>query len=319
MANNESAPKGVNVVSQVRTMLEGEKVKARMAEMLGNKSPQFITSVVNTVNASAQLQKCEPTSIMAAVFVAASFDLPIDPNLGFAAIVPYKAKRKEGKQWVEYYAAQFQLMYKGIIQLAWRTGEYERMSCSEIYADELISYNPIKCECEFVTDFSNCTQRELGDSSNIVGYYAWFKLKNGGSQELYMTKQQVMNHARKYSQSYRYDLNDNKKSSRWSTDFDAMAKKTVIKLLLSKWGILSIQMQTAIQEDQKIYDNNGESSYADNQPDVIEAVDPFEGHAIEEKEETKAEKKEEVNNEQTQENEFAAFEQQFENEELPFK
>lgn len=90
-----------------------------------------------------------------------------------------------------------------------------------------------------------------------------------------MSKSEVLNHAKKYSQSYRYDLNDNKSSSKWSTDFDAMALKTVIKLLLSKWGILSVEMQRAISDDQKTFDENGSEDYGDNQPDVIDAEDPF--------------------------------------------
>jgi recombination protein RecT len=90
-----------------------------------------------------------------------------------------------------------------------------------------------------------------------------------------MSKSDVDNHAQKYSASYRYDIKNNKQSSRWSTDFDAMAKKTVIKLLLSKWGILSVEMQRAIQDDQKVYDDNDKEMYGDNHPDVIEAQDPF--------------------------------------------
>ena len=105
--------------------------------------------------------------------------------------------------------------------------------------------------------------------------YTWFRLVSGFTKELYMSKNEVTNHAKKYSQSYRYDLNDNKTSSKWSTDFDAMAKKTVIKLLLSKWGILSVEMQRAIADDQKTFDEEGNEEYGDNQPDVIEAEDPF--------------------------------------------
>ena len=98
-----------------------------------------------------------------------------------------------------------------------------------------------------------------------------------------MNKNEVLNHATTYSQSYRYDLNDNKQSSKWTTNFDAMGKKTVIKLLLSKWGILSVEMQKAITDDQKVFEENGEGTYADNQPDIIEAQDPF--AQIEQKEE----------------------------------
>ena len=98
----------------------------------------------------------------------------------------------------------------------------------------------------------------------------------GFRQELFMSRAAVDNHAKKYSQAYRYDINKNMKSSKWTTDFEAMALKTVIKLLLSKWGILSVDMQRAIQDDQKVYDEDGNGGYSDNQQDVIEAQDAFE-------------------------------------------
>ena len=269
--------KELGPVAQVKNLLSNESVKTRFHDVLGKKAPQFMASIVNVVSASTQLKQCQPNSIMAAAFVAASFDLPIDSNLGFAALVPYDKKFKDPNtgQWTKVKLAQFQMMYKGFIQLAIRTGEYEKMNCSAVYEDELRSYNPITGECEFVTDFRECKQRNNGETDKIVGYYAWFRLSSGFTKELYMSKGEVVNHAKTYSQAYRYDLNENKQSSKWTTDFDAMAKKTVIKLLLSKWGILSVEMQKAMTDDQKVFDENGEESYGDNQPDIIEAQDPF--------------------------------------------
>lgn len=286
--------KRVGVVTQVKNILSEESVKTRFNEVLGKKAPQFMASIVNVVSASQQLKQCQPNSIMAAAFVAASFDLPIDSNLGFAALVPYDKKFKDPDtgQWGKVKLAQFQMMYKGFIQLAIRTGEYEKMNCSAVYQDEIIDYNPITGECQFTTDFKLCTQRNNGESDKICGYYAWFRLRSGFTKELYMSKSEVLNHAKKYSQSYRYDLNDNKTSSKWSTDFDAMAMKTVIKQLLSKWGILSIEMQKAITDDQKTFDESGEGEYGDNQPDLIEAVDPF--AQIEQNDDGPAEEPEEI-------------------------
>lgn len=282
----EAKKQAVGPVAQIKGLLNEDAVKKRFQEVLGKKAPQFMASIVNVVSASTQLKVCDANSIMAASFVAASFDLPIDSNLGFAALVPYKRtfKDKNG-QWIKKDLAQFQMMYKGFIQLAIRTGQYEKMNCSEVYEDELLSYNPITGECQFVKDFSQTSQREAGDTEKIVGYYGWFKLTSGFTKELFMSKKEVENHAKKYSQAYRYDLNDNKQSSKWTTDFDAMAKKTVIKMMLSKWGILSVEMQKAIVDDQKDFDENGEGEYGDNQPDVIAAEDPFIGNkkAIEEK------------------------------------
>lgn len=272
----EQPKKKIGPVQQVKILLNEDNVKKRFQDVLGGKAPQFMASIVNVVSASTQLKACDANSIMAAAFVAASFDLPIDSNLGFAALVPYnKSFRDKDGNWQKKKMAQFQMMYKGFIQLAIRSGQYEKMNCSEVYEDEMLSYNPITGECEFVTDFSQCRQRENGETDKIVGYYGWFRLISGFTKEMYMSKNMVLNHAKKYSQSFRYDLNDNKQDSKWSTDFDAMAKKTVIKLLLSKWGILSVEMQRAITDDQKTFDEDGNGDYGDNQPDVIEAEDPF--------------------------------------------
>ena len=269
---------GVSVTTQVKQLISSDAVKQKFTEVLGQKAPQFLASITNVVAGSTKLKKCSANSIMSAAFVAATYDLPIDSNLGFSAIVPYNKSvyNPQTRQWDEIPMAQFQMMYKGFIQLAIRSGYYEKMNYAVVYEDELIRYNPITGDIVFVTDFSQCTQRDAGDESKVVGYYSWFRLKTGFSQELYMSKAAVDNHAKKYSQAYRYDIKEGKKSSKWTTDFEAMALKTVIKLLLSKWGILSVDMQRAIQDDQKVYDEDGNGVYGDNQPDVVEAQDAFE-------------------------------------------
>lgn len=267
----------VSTAVMIKQLISEDNVKRKFSEILGQKAPQFLASITNVVSGSTQLKKCSANSIMSAAFVAATYDLPIDSNLGFSAIVPYNESvwNPQTKQWDKIPKAQFQMMYKGFIQLAIRSGYYEKMNYSAVYEDELISHNPITGELEFVTDFSKCTQRLNGENEKVAGYYAWFRLKTGFRQELYMSRADVDNHAKKYSQAYRYDIEKNKKSSKWTTDFEAMALKTVIKLLLSKWGILSIDMQRAIQDDQKVYDEEGNGSYGDNQPDVVEAQDAF--------------------------------------------
>jgi recombination protein RecT len=261
----------------VKQIISKEAVKKKFEEVLGQKAPQFLASITNVVAGSAQLKQCDANSIISAAFVAATYDLPIDSNLGFAAIVPYNNSKwnPETRTWEKHMEAQFQIMYKGFIQLAIRSGYYKKMNYAVVYEDELKSYNPITGEIAFVDDFSKCTLRAQGVEETVAGYYARFELVTGYVQELFMTRQAVDNHARKYSQSYRNDLKDNKKKSKWSTDFEAMALKTVIKQLLSKWGILSVDMQRAIQDDQKTYDEDGNGSYGDNKPDVIEAEDPF--------------------------------------------
>jgi recombination protein RecT len=251
----------ITVVGQVKGYLAQEATKKRFNEVLGQKANQYMASIVNTVSASAQLQKCDPVSILSAAFVAASYDLPIDSNLGFAAMVPYGEK------------AQFQMMYKGFVQLAIRSGAYEDMNVSEVYEDELVSYNPITGVVELTEDFSKCSQRKEGQTDKIVGYYAWFRLLTGFHKSLYMTVDECRNHAKKYSASYKQDLKKGWTGSKWTTDFDAMARKTVLKLLLSRWGVLSIDMQRAIEDDQKVYD--GEGKYTDNPETYIPAIDPL--------------------------------------------
>lgn len=267
----------LSVTTQVKNMISQDAVKKKFTEVLGQKAPQFLASIVNVVAGSTQLKQCDPNTIMSAAFVAATYDLPIDSNLGFAAIVPYNNKKynKQTEEWETHKEAQFQIMYKGFVQLAIRSGSYKRMNYAVVYKDELKYYNPITGEIRFVDDFSKCTMRDSEDPEGIAGYYARFEQIQGYTQELYMTKQAVENHARKYSMAYRYDIEKGKKSSKWTTDFEAMALKTVIKLLLSKWGTLSIEMQRAIQDDQKVYDEEGKGIYGDNQPDIIEAEDPF--------------------------------------------
>lgn len=280
MAENqlqEAQKKLPGVVSQVKGLLAQDSIKDNFHKVLGSKAPQFMASIVNVVSASTQLRQCDANSIIAAAFVAATYDLPIDSNLGFSAIVPYNNSKlnPQTHQWEKHMEAQFQMMYKGFIQLAIRSGYYEKMNYAVVYEDELLSYNPITGEVEFVKDFSKCSQRRNGEEDKIVGYFAWFKLLTGFSKELYMSKEDVENHARTYSASYRYDIEKNKKSSNWTTNFKAMALKTVIKLLLSKWGILSVEMQRAIQDDQKTFDEEGNEAYGDNVPDVTQAEDPF--------------------------------------------
>lgn len=242
----------MTTVSILKQMLSGDNLKRKFQDILGEKAPQFMASIVNATAANDYLKKCDPNSIVSAALVAATLDLPIDQNLGFAALVPYSGK------------VQFQIMWRGLVQLAQRSGQYATMGRGVVYEDEILSYNPIYGDLVLVPDFSKCTQRANGEDEHIAGYLAWFEMNNGFRKELYMTKAEVEHHALTYSKSYQYDKSQGKKSSRWSIDFDIMAQKTVIKRLLSQWGILSIEMQRAMREDQKVYDANGAGTYADN-------------------------------------------------------
>jgi len=263
MSNN------TGVLTQVKLKLANDDIRKRFADVLGQKANQYMASIVNVVSGNQMLQKSTPNSILAAAFVAATYDLPIDSNLGFAAIVPYYDNRNK------VYNAQFQMMYKGFVQLAIRSSAYENMNVAEVYEDEVVSYNPITGELELVKDFSECMQRNNGEKDKIVGYYAWFRLLSGFKKELYMTRKECDNHALQYSASYKSDSKKGGFSSKWTTDFDAMAKKTVLKLLLSRWGVLNVEMQKAITDDQKVYTQIDDADYADNNSDAV--TDPFVG------------------------------------------
>ena len=226
---NSKAP--ANSIPSVRGLLSRDDYKRRFEEILGQRSASFIASITNATNTNPKLKECDPNSVISAAVVAATLDLPIDPNLGFSYIIPYGKK------------ANFQLGYKAFVQLAIRSGQYATMNVTEVYEDELDYYNPLTEEIKF-TEMDTWEQRDKGDAKKIVGYYAYFKLLNGFEKGSYRTVKQVQQHGKKYSKTYNYS------SSLWKTDFNAMAKKTVLKLLLNRWGILSVEMQKANIADQ---------------------------------------------------------------------
>lgn len=213
-----------STVQTLKGLLASPTLKKRFEEILDRRAPQFMTSIVNLYSSEKTLQKCDPMSVISSAMVAATLDLPVDKNLGYAWIVPY------GNQ------AQFQLGYKGYIQLALRTSQYRAINVIEVYEGQLKRWNPLTEELEL--DF------EAKESDNVVGYAGFFELINGFRKTVYWTRELIEAHRKKYSKS---DFG-------WKNDFDAMAKKTVLKSLLSKWGILSIEMQNAFNEDEKEVD-----------------------------------------------------------------
>ena len=235
----------------LQQLLNSAGIKRRFEELLDNSAPSFISSILTIVNSNPKLRDCSPNSILSAAGIAAALKLPINPSLGFAHIVPYKSKN--GMQ------ATFQLGWRGYVQLAMRSGQYKTLHSGAV------------CEGEIkAVDFeTGAIIRGEKISDNVVGYVAFMRLVNGFEKSLYMTTQEIQQHAEKYSQSYAYDLRSGKKSSVWSTNFDAMAKKTVLKRLLSTFGIISIDQQSAalamaLQADQAVITDEG-FRYIDNE------------------------------------------------------
>ncbi|XTR36671.1 recombinase RecT [Paraclostridium tenue] len=254
MSNQIQAQNNNTKVAGIKQLLDMDKYKKRINEIMGKKAAPFMASIVNVSNLPS-LKDAEPNSIISSAIVAATLDLPIDQNLGFAYIVPYNTK--EGNSYVK--KAQFQMGYRGYIQLAMRTGQYKTINAIEIYKGEIKRVNRLTGEIEFNDDEDSI------DRDTVVGYMAYFKLLNGFEKTLYMTKEEMEKHAKKYSQSYSSSKKWVVDSSLWTTDFDGMAIKTVIKRLLSKYGILSVEMQNAITNDQAVMNNEGNPEYVDNQ------------------------------------------------------
>ncbi|HBF1646937.1 TPA: recombinase RecT [Clostridioides difficile] len=234
----------------VKNLLSTEAYKKRFKEVLKDKANTFMASVVNVSNLPS-LKDAEPNSILKSAMVAATLDLPIDPNLGFSYLVPFVNKGVK--------EAQFQIGYKGFIQLAMRTGQYKTINAIEIYEGEIKSVNRLTGEIEF-----NENKDEI-DNEIVVGYIAYFKLLNGFEKTLYMSKEDMEKYAKRYSQTYKSNKDYVVKSSLWTTDFDSMAVKTVLKRLLSKYGILSIEMQKALETDQAVIKDDNSVEYVDRQ------------------------------------------------------
>ena len=223
-----------------------ESVSNNIKEVLKDKMPQFIASVTSLVNSNKALQEADPKTILLACLTASSLDLPINQNLGFAYIIAYK-DHKTGIS-----SAQFQLGYKGFIQLAQRSGQFKTINVTDVREGEITDSNNLTGEIQFEW------LKEDREKAKIIGYVAYMKLTNGFEKILYMTTEQLKAHGVKFSKSLKagYGL--------WKDEFDVMAKKTVIKLLLSKYAPMTVDMQTAALADQAIVKDDG-YEYVDNQ------------------------------------------------------
>lgn len=231
-----------NIVAQkevktVKGMLETPAFKKKFEEMLGKKAAGFISSIIAVTNSSNYLMKADPATVIGAAAQAAMLDLPINQSLGFAYIVPYKG------------AAQFQLGYKGYIQLAQRSGQYVDIGAKTVYEGELEYENRLLDKFRFGERTSD----------KVIGYLAYFRLTNGFEKMLYMTIDEAQAHAKKYSQNYKGG------TDKWGlADFNVMAEKTVLKRLLSKYGPLSIesiQMSQALANDGGVISMNHDGDF----------------------------------------------------------
>lgn len=233
----------------VKTLFAKDEVRRKFADMLGKKAQGFMTSVLQIVAQNKLLAKAEPASVYHAAAVAATLDLPINDNLGFAYIIPYNQRQQDGQFKT---VAQFQMGYKGFIQLAQRSGVFQTISSAPVYEGQVVEQNPLT---GFKFDF---TQRK---NDVVVGYAAYFRLMNGFEKTLFMSIDELKKHGQRYSKTF------GNKNGLWTSDFDAMASKTVIKLLLSKFAPLSVEMQRAVITDQSVINDADATdiTYVDNE------------------------------------------------------
>jgi recombination protein RecT len=216
-------------IDKLKHILAAESVQEQFKSVLAENSGAFVASIIDLYNTDRTLQMCDAKNVVMEALKAASLKLPINKQLGFAWIVPYRDGR------TGQYIPTFQLGYKGYIQLCMRTGAYKYINADVVYEGELVKHDKLTGEIEI-----DPTKRT---SDKKVGYFAFIETLNGFRKTLYMSVDEVTKHAQQYSKSY------SSKNSVWATDFDAMALKTCLRLLLSKYGIMSVEMQQAYIQD----------------------------------------------------------------------
>ena len=242
MSNNQVAQQQ----QTAKSLFASPAVVQKLEGMLGNRTKGFVTNVLQVVQSNSLLSKADPMSVFMSAATAASMNLSVNPSLGEAYIVPFKGQ------------AQFQVGWKGLVQLAQRTGQYHRINAVEVYANQFNSFDRLTEELD--------ADMTIDGAGAIVGYIGYFRLTNGFEKLEYWSKEKMTAHAKKYSQSYQ------RGNGVWADGedgFTAMAKKTVLKSVISKYGIKSIEMQTAIQADQAVVTEDGTFKYVDNEHDLV--------------------------------------------------
>lgn len=211
-------------LSQLKGVLANETMKRNFENILKENAGAFMASIIELYQSDSTLQKCDPNKVVLEALKAATLKLPINKALGFAYIIPYGT------------TPTFQMGYRGIIQLAQRSGQYRYINAGEVYEGEAVNYNRITGMLEISGEST---------SENVVGYFAYFQLLNGFEKAVYWSKEKVIAHAKKFSQAYK----SGKKDSPWFTNFDAMALKTVLKSIISKYGPMSVEFADAMASD----------------------------------------------------------------------
>lgn len=255
-----------------KDLFSQDSIKKKFKELLGENAQAFMTSVLQVVASNDLLKKAEPTSIYQCAAMAATLGLPLNNQLGFAWIVPYKKNYRDGVDekgkdiWKSTVLAQFQIGYKGFIQLAQRTGEYRSINVTPVYKNQFVSWNELREELEL---------NPVEGAGEIIGYCCFFRLLNGFEKTTFWKADKINSHAKKYSKSF--DAKADQFTGVWGSEYDKMAMKTVLANTLKVWGILSIQMNRALKADQAVI--------KDSETEDVEYVDGTTTPAIDKEEE----------------------------------
>ena len=258
MGAQGAAGQSINAI--LNSVLDGEKMRGRFQELLGARTPQFLSSIVSLVNADVNLQKAmyeAPMTVVQAALKAATYDLPIEPSLGYAYVVPFHNKVKaENGSWSKRWEGAFIIGYKGMEQLCLRTAV-------DVREGELIRYDRLTGDAEFAWIEDEDEREKLP----VIGYAGYFRLKNGAEKTIYMTVKQIENHEKK-------NRKGEYMTKGWRDDFDAMARKTVLRRLIGKYGLMSIDYRNGDASTMRL----AEAVAADEAPtdmggDVIDLPD----------------------------------------------
>lgn len=248
--------------------ITSDATQSYLNQILSERKGSFVNNITALVANNATLQNCAPMSVIYAALKATALDLPLDPSLGCAYVIPYRNNRTGSTD------AQFQLGAKGLLQLAIRSGQFLNINVTDIREGEIKGK-------DILTGEIRIEGAENRENLPIVGYAAYFRLVNGFSKTLYMSMAELKAHALRYSQTYKSEKT--RMASKWSDDFDAMAKKTVLKLLLARYAPKSVEMQTineAVKIDQSVYNEQNEASYLDNPDEQMQSVDDQTNEAL---------------------------------------
>lgn len=273
---NEIAVKNKSITSYLST----PEVRESIVNVLGKDHvDSFVSDVVACVQNNNTLAECTNKSIFSAALLSKSINLPLTPQLGYAYLVPFDNKHQVNGKTEYVKEAVFQMGWKGYVQLALRSNNFRKLIATDVRKGEINGYNPFDDKYEITPiEFEKRTAKD--DKGHylipIIGYYAKLEMVNGFIKEMYMSHEDMLEYAKRYSKGYRSDLNKHTSYSFWTTKFEDMAKKTMLRQLLGKYGLLTVELEQAYTHDMAIERDDGTLDYIDNKPDDSEpVVNPF--------------------------------------------